>query len=198
MGNFFRITPTRVILGVFVWLPIGIVLLFVFLFFLANMEYNRVAPDERAVHSWLSTKEGVSFIKERPGRHLTHLTLTSADVKDEELPILARLSKLRRLELGGTRITDRGIKHLCGITSLELLDLSDTKITDAGLADLERLPNLEYVNASNTSVTREGISKLNNLLFQRMEAEMRATDSSSQNINQSEAAGEKGDNNQNQ
>jgi internalin A len=56
---------------------------------------------------------------------------------------LKGLTRLRILELVGTKVTDGGLAHLKGLTSLQDVYLGDTKITDAGVRQLqEALPSL--------------------------------------------------------
>jgi hypothetical protein len=90
---------------------------------------------------------------------------------------LAKLKKLRRLNLSGARLTPEGIQilqglpleHLsvwacqsldntaaaamAGIPTLTTLDVSYTKIDDQGLQQLAKLPNLKYLYLTETQVT---------------------------------------------
>jgi hypothetical protein len=54
----------------------------------------------------------------------------------------ADLSRARRLDLCGSKVTDAGLAHLRGLSQLKSLDLSYTQVTDEGLAHLEDLENL--------------------------------------------------------
>jgi Leucine-rich repeat (LRR) protein len=59
---------------------------------------------------------------------------------------LKGMTKLKHLDLFGTRITDEGLEHLKGLTSLTTLDLSRTQITDAGLEQIKAaLPNCDIL-----------------------------------------------------
>jgi len=94
---------------------------------------------------------------------------------------LARLKKLRRLDLSGARLTPEGIQvlqglplerlslwacelldnsaasALAGIPTLASLDLSYTKIDDQALPQLAKLPNLKQLYLTDTQVTLEGV-----------------------------------------
>ena len=59
---------------------------------------------------------------------------------------LKRLTGLRSLLLGRTRVTDACLVHVKGLASLEVIDLESTNITDAGLVHLKGLTNLSKLN----------------------------------------------------
>jgi len=65
-----------------------------------------------------------------------------------------------KLTLAGNRITDRGLAQLARMTRLKTLDLSATEVTDAGLIHLQGLKSLEAVNLGATRVTKEGLTEL--------------------------------------
>jgi Leucine-rich repeat (LRR) protein len=93
---------------------------------------------------------------------------------------LAKLKKLRRLDLSGAKLTSKGLDGLrafpllerlslwnCGglddasadtlasLPNLATLDLSDTPLSDAALAKLKVLPRLKQLYLTNTKVTAE-------------------------------------------
>ena len=94
---------------------------------------------------------------------------------------LAKLKKLRRLNLSGARLTPEGIQllhglpldhlsvwaipsldnaaaaALAGIPTLATLDVSYTKIDDQGLVQLAKLPNLKQLYLTETQVTPEAV-----------------------------------------
>ena len=94
---------------------------------------------------------------------------------------LAKLKKLRRLDLSGARLTSEGIQllqslplerlslwasesidsasasALSGIPTLASLDLSYTKVDDRLLQDLAKLPNLKQLYLTETEVTPEAV-----------------------------------------
>lgn len=104
-------------------------------------------------------------------------------VTDFGLAKLAKLRKLRQLDLSGSAITVNGLKtlasfpdlerlslwnvkaiddsaapHLEALGALKSLDLSNTAIGDQTLARLAKLPNLRRLYVSETSVTQDGIT----------------------------------------
>jgi internalin A len=102
-------------------------------------------------------------------------------VTDLGLAKLGRLTKLRRLNLSGARLTPAGLKVLAGmplerlslwncqalddaaagvlaeIPTLTYLDLSLTKVSDAGLQVLAKLPNLKALYLTETKVTPQAV-----------------------------------------
>jgi Leucine-rich repeat (LRR) protein len=102
-------------------------------------------------------------------------------VTDLGLAKLGKLTKLRRLNLSGARLTPAGLKVLARmplehlslwncealddaaasvlaeIPTLTNLDLSLTKVSDAGLQTLAKLPNLKALYLSETKVTPQAV-----------------------------------------
>jgi Leucine-rich repeat (LRR) protein len=79
---------------------------------------------------------------------------------DDNLKVVAQLSRLQYLSLWGVPITDAGLAHLRGCPTLETLGLAYTAITDAGLAHLSNLPLLRQLDLPNTKVTDAGMVHL--------------------------------------
>jgi len=76
-------------------------------------------------------------------RELTQLSLTGTEFNDDDVPQLAGLVSLRKLDLSGTKITDKGLQALGQLDiPLEVLILAETRITDAGLIRLAFLETL--------------------------------------------------------
>ncbi len=67
---------------------------------------------------------------------------------DEGLGGLQRVTKLKRLEIGGRgdRISDRGLEYLAGLKQLQVLYLPGKRITDVGLAHLRGLRQLQRLS----------------------------------------------------
>ena len=102
-------------------------------------------------------------------------------VTDLGVAKLAKLKKLRRLNLSGARLSAEGIQvlqglplerlslwacasldqsaaiALAGIPTLAVLDLSYTKIDDEALQQLAKLPNLKQLYITETLVTVDGV-----------------------------------------
>ncbi|NQT83537.1 hypothetical protein HQ563_10955 [bacterium] len=68
-------------------------------------------------------------------------------LRDEDLACLARLGRLKQLQLGPheSAIGDAGFKYLAGLTSLEFLNVGGRRITDRGLRYLANMRNLWHL-----------------------------------------------------
>jgi hypothetical protein len=81
--------------------------------------------------------------------HITALDLNaSRGVTDDGLSHLARLPRLRHLNLAGTGITDRGLQVLRRLPTLESIVLTGTRVTDGGMTNLAACENLQAVDLS--------------------------------------------------
>ena len=81
--------------------------------------------------------------------HVTALDLNgSKGVTDEGLSHLARLPRLRHLNLAGTGITDGGLEVVRRLPTLESIVLTGTRVTDAGMTNLAACENLQAVDLS--------------------------------------------------
>ena len=89
--------------------------------------------------------------------------LSDRKLQDDQLAVIAPLSRLAILNLRGTEITDAGLVHLAGLKGLLRLHLEKTKITNAGLKHLAGLEQLEYLNLYGTAVTDDGLPALYSL-----------------------------------
>ena len=84
-------------------------------------------------------------------------------VKDEDLKRLSRLEKLRKLELGRTRIGDAGLEHLRSISAIQYLGLGHTLVTNKGLAHISEFSDLKHLGLSETFITDAGLVHLRGL-----------------------------------
>lgn len=83
--------------------------------------------------------------------HITQLDLEgSKGLTDEGLRHLARLPRLRHLNLTGCAITDRGLEVLRQLPALESVALQWTRVSDSGAANLAACDNLRAVDLSGT------------------------------------------------
>jgi hypothetical protein len=83
--------------------------------------------------------------------HLTALDLASSKaLTDDGVRWLARLPRLRRLNLSGTGVTDRGLEVLRRLPALESVALAWTRVTDAGAAHLAACDAIQSVDLSGT------------------------------------------------
>ena len=91
-------------------------------------------------------------------------SIAGATFGDEQLGLLAPLQNhIRRLDLGGTKVTDAGLAKVAGMSNLEQLHLEKTAVTDAGLAQLKGLGELEYLNLYGTVVGDAGLEHLKSM-----------------------------------
>ena len=92
---------------------------------------------------------------------------SSGLLTDAGLVHLKGLSKLKQLQLVGTRVTDAGLVHLKELANLQHLTLlpaiSEPRFTDAGMVHLEGLINLRELNLSQGRFTDAGLVHLEGL-----------------------------------
>ena len=88
------------------------------------------------------------------------LNLEGSEVSDDGLKLLKGLRGLRKLNLWQTRITDTGLRELQGLTKLRELNLQETRIADAGLRELQTLSELQELNVERTGITDRGLKYL--------------------------------------
>ena len=117
---------------------------------------------------------------------LEQISLRHADnLGDENLKTIARMSNLKQLDLGNTKVTaaglqylaplkrlqkidlwhtqvrgDGGLSALIDLRELESLELDETDIDDTALALIARMKSLRYVELWHTDVTRDGVARL--------------------------------------
>jgi hypothetical protein len=85
------------------------------------------------------------------------------EVCDDDIWKLKDLSRLRRLKLGGTRITGKALSRLTDCKELTELDLSGTNINDNDLMMLQKLTSLTELHLAGTNVTDGGLIHLGHL-----------------------------------
>jgi hypothetical protein len=83
------------------------------------------------------------------------VTLSSTQVADDDLAILADLSDVQLLSLSHTSITDAGLRHLEHLSKLQTLELIDTKVTEKGL---EKLRTALPATAICTSIPSDAVN----------------------------------------
>jgi Leucine-rich repeat (LRR) protein len=116
------------------------------------------------------------------------IDLRAGWVSDADMPRLARMPDLRRLDLSLTRISDRGLRALKSASSIEelnlyfaeqitdegasvvrnwkhlkKLNLHGTKITDSTLEFLAGIPTLEWLDVGWAQITDTGLEHLSAL-----------------------------------
>lgn len=118
---------------------------------------ERAGDDAPVVVTTRSWRDAFAALADHPGAVLDG----GGQVTDAVLEELAAFESLEQLHLGGSKaITDAGVAHLARLPRLRSLDLSWTGITDAGLQVLRALPQLERISLTMTRVTDAGMPTL--------------------------------------
>lgn len=95
--------------------------------------------------------------------HVQDLTLANTKIGDD-LSALAKLTRVRKLDLTGCNITDRGVEILVqSCPRLEQITLDKTKITNQSLKHLAKLQFLESIGLFGTAVDNTGLQEIRNL-----------------------------------
>lgn len=96
---------------------------------------------------------------------LTSLSLQRCKwITDSAMVPLARLSKLRSLNLSATSVSGKGLLWLSGQAPISELHLADCRhVDDAGLECVSQLPLLSKLFLSNTAVTNAGLAHLSRI-----------------------------------
>jgi Leucine-rich repeat (LRR) protein len=89
---------------------------------------------------------------------VVHLGLMGKPITSKGLEHLRCMSKLKTLNLSGTKIDS--LRPLEGLHNLERLSLNETPITDTALASLSKLEKLCRLELRNTSITDAGLDEL--------------------------------------
>jgi beta-lactamase regulating signal transducer with metallopeptidase domain/Leucine-rich repeat (LRR) protein len=108
------------------------------------------------------TDEGMARLKFC--KSLRSVSIPGTAVTDAGLRSLARLPRLMSLSLGvydeGAAVGDEGMRTVGRMTKLRWLDLSGTKVSNKGLQRLAPLANLEELSIDETQITNDGLSAL--------------------------------------
>ncbi len=83
--------------------------------------------------------------------NLVELEIVALSLSNEQLAVLAGLTKLESLKLRGNRITD--LSPIASLTNLRTLDISSNPIADLRLRPVIELPNLIALNVSDIGMT---------------------------------------------
>jgi internalin A len=105
------------------------------------------------------TNQGLKTLQ--PLTSLKALALEQSAVNDEGLPLLAQFPQVvdfSLLECG--EVTDAGLVHLAKLPRLRQLNLRATPIDGSGLAVLKELPELAGLNLSQTQLGDDGLAHL--------------------------------------
>ncbi len=75
------------------------------------------------------------------------------------LPILAKLRKLKALDIGSTQISG-GLEPLIQLDQLEVLTVNDLELSDADVEAISQIRKLKLLYVKGTEITEEGLQKL--------------------------------------
>lgn len=105
------------------------------------------------------TDEGLAVLQFLP--QLKALNLQRCNlVTDAGLANLQYVPDLERLQLLYTLIGNEGMEHVAKLHKLKVLDLRGSKVSDAGLARLEKHPSLVDIKLRAASITDEGLKSV--------------------------------------
>jgi internalin A len=81
-------------------------------------------------------------------------------IDDERIENVAKLTRLRKLDLFNVHISDAGMSRLANLTELKELSLGFSAIQGSGLAVLSKLPRLEVLTLANLSLCDDDLKHL--------------------------------------
>jgi len=81
---------------------------------------------------------------------------------DDLMPLVARLTGLRKLGLGGVEVSTRGLALLAQLPQLEQLS-TPKGMTDAGMAEIAKIQSLKSLDVFHDRMTNEGLRSLGEL-----------------------------------
>ncbi len=105
--------------------------------------------------SWLRDFLGIDYFSRVIG-----VSVVGDSLADDELKSLESLPDLKKLLVGGPRVTDAALVHLKHMRRLEELQVWGPGVTDAGLMNLQSLRELRTLEFSCCSITDEGMQYL--------------------------------------
>ncbi len=95
--------------------------------------------------------------------NLRALSLQASPVRDDDLPAIGTLTRLRTLNLNKTWVTDTGLVHLAPLSHLESLQIHLPEVTDAGMRSVGKLVQLRELNLTGSAVDDAGLAELAHL-----------------------------------
>ncbi len=102
--------------------------------------------------SWITDDGGT--VTRDPAERIVAVDLRATWITDSDMPSLARLPNLARLDLSLTRISDHGLQQLKDAPAITELNLySDELITDAGLSAIKAWKHLKRLSVRGTKIT---------------------------------------------
>ncbi|HQU42050.1 MAG TPA: hypothetical protein PK867_04525 [Pirellulales bacterium] len=107
----------------------------------------------------LSSPRSLTFEVDR-GRSVSGISLANTRADDESLKNVAKLTKLRQLDLSGTGISSSGLSSLAGLDRLVVLGLNRTGVDDQGMRTVARWRELRELLLDGTAVSDRGIAMI--------------------------------------
>ena len=132
----------------------------------ALVHVERIAPDSELL--WIdfasvatATDDALALRLLEPVReHVAELSLARTRIGAPTLALVARMPKLRRLDLRATTTDDAALALLHGDAHVEDLVLAQTRVTDTGLEHVLTMSGLKRVYLWRSNVTADGIARL--------------------------------------
>ncbi|MCA9052442.1 MAG: hypothetical protein KDA75_01330 [Planctomycetaceae bacterium] len=94
-------------------------------------------------------------------RGIVGLNLSGTAITTAALPIVAKLPRLRSLNLAATRAVSRnGLEALQSALQLDELDVRQTGLTDEGIVAVARIPNLMQLDVGYNDISADGLAPL--------------------------------------
>jgi hypothetical protein len=94
---------------------------------------------------------------------IVKVDLAETGIDDANSYFLARLKRLKRVDLGDNPIGNEGLRNLSALEGIEELTLKGTRITDDGLQSLSHMSTLRNLDLTGTQITGKGLAELTNL-----------------------------------
>lgn len=91
---------------------------------------------------------------------LESLRLDRAELNDENVAAIARMSDLTELSLTYTKLSDEGLRDLIRLPKLEKLHLTGVPVTDDGVALLASMSSINELFIRWTKITNDGAERL--------------------------------------
>jgi Leucine-rich repeat (LRR) protein len=97
----------------------------------------------------------------KPMKGVEDLNLYYAElITDEGMAAVKGWTRLRRVNLRGTKVTDTTLEHLSGLPAIEFLDAGYAQVTDVGIEHLAQLSALKQLTLGGNKLTDMGLQAL--------------------------------------
>ncbi len=105
------------------------------------------------------TKAGI-FLQKDPEGKVRWIEAPNGEIKDEHMPLLARLPFLEWLEIGKSSLSPAGIKHLRECINIRRLYIHDINLEGQELKWISGLKRLEALSLQHTGITGKFLNHL--------------------------------------